>query len=303
MSNRNLDICIVLVTFNRCCKLKHALDCYKNQSILPQTIIVVDNNSNDGTREYLDEWKKVEEGYDKIVIKMSSNTGGAGGFYYGMKKALTIGTDWIWVSDDDAFPDNDAFEVLNEFYKSYEGEDLSALCSCVVNNGQVHLGHRNRLDSSYLRVKITPVSLSEYRMKYFECDIYSFVGVLLNRKKLIDAGLPEKDYFIYHDDQEHAMRLRKQGKILVVPKSIVHHDTPNNSDKGLFWGSYYDIRNELLMIRKNYAVRYFVLRYVKKGLRNLTNTGTSKKLVSEALRDAFRNKKGIHDLYKPGWNC
>ncbi len=52
------DIGAVIVTFNRLEKLKKALASYEKQTLLPEYIIVVDNASNDGTKEYLEEWKK-----------------------------------------------------------------------------------------------------------------------------------------------------------------------------------------------------------------------------------------------------
>ena len=54
---------VVLVTYNRLDKLKIALECYEKQSYLPKNIIVVNNASTDGTKEYLDEWNGV--GNDK----------------------------------------------------------------------------------------------------------------------------------------------------------------------------------------------------------------------------------------------
>ena len=64
-----MEIAVVLVTFNRLKNLKVTLDKYVNQNKLPKYIVVVDNASTDGTREYLNEWKKKNiQGIEKKVI-------------------------------------------------------------------------------------------------------------------------------------------------------------------------------------------------------------------------------------------
>ena len=52
-----MKIGVVIVTYNRLEKLKIALKSYEKQSFKPQYILVVNNNSTDGTLEYLKEWK------------------------------------------------------------------------------------------------------------------------------------------------------------------------------------------------------------------------------------------------------
>ena len=64
--NNSLNICVVIVTYNRIDKLKKSLKLYSNQEYLPSCIIVVNNNSTDGTKEYLDLWK-VEEDTNKSI--------------------------------------------------------------------------------------------------------------------------------------------------------------------------------------------------------------------------------------------
>ena len=81
MVKNRMNIAIVLVTFNRLEKLKIALKKYQEQTYLPKHLIVVDNCSTDGTREFLEQWEKIEDKYEKHVLRLSTNTGGAGGFY------------------------------------------------------------------------------------------------------------------------------------------------------------------------------------------------------------------------------
>lgn len=116
--NLGQRVTVVLVTFNRLEKLKIALSCYEKQTYKIEKIIIVDNCSTDGTIDFLKKWLDSKTNFDKEVVYLSENTGGAGGFGAGMEHALNLvnsmqlKTDWILVSDDDAFPNDDAIEKM-----------------------------------------------------------------------------------------------------------------------------------------------------------------------------------------------
>src|SRR5574344_877000 len=110
-----MNICVVITTYNRLDKLKIALSKYTEQTKLPKYIIVVNNNSNDGTKEYLDKWSKTKDKIIRQVINLKENTGGSGGFYTGLKASLNTVCDWVWVSDDDAFPQKDCFKIAEKY--------------------------------------------------------------------------------------------------------------------------------------------------------------------------------------------
>ena len=57
-----------------------------NQTAPVEKLIVVDNNSTDGTDEFLKEYGFLENDILEYV-KLPENIGGAGGFYEGMKIA------------------------------------------------------------------------------------------------------------------------------------------------------------------------------------------------------------------------
>ncbi|MDX9924653.1 MAG: glycosyltransferase, partial [Ignavibacteriaceae bacterium] len=75
-----MKIAAVVVTYNRLEYLKKCIDSLYNQSHQINKIIVIDNSSDDGTWEYLQSQEYVE------AIKQK-NSGGAGGFFAGIKHA------------------------------------------------------------------------------------------------------------------------------------------------------------------------------------------------------------------------
>lgn len=303
-----MEIGVVLVTFNRLEKLRIALECYEEQSFKPKYLLVVDNCSTDGTQEFLTEWKAQQGGFPRKTLFLEQNTGGAGGFYAGMETALTLDADWIWLSDDDAYPRLDALLNLRRYYEALSEQErfsVTALCAAVYNGGKIHCQHRNHLTVTKWKCMIIPSRLEEYEQEAFPVEIFSYVGAVIRKDMLCKVGLDRKEFFIYCDDQEHSLRLSRAGKLLCVPSCIVDHDTPPFDNHMVNWGRYYKKRNDLLMIRGNFPFRYFLFRFVRRYLSDVSvfskNDPELKKVLKEAYRDAWRNKAGLHAVYRPGW--
>src|ERR1700733_9707644 len=79
---------VVVVTFNRKKLLQETLECIRSQTYPIFRVIVVDNLSTDGTREFL------RESCDGLInpLLMERNMGGAGGFSTGIEHAYRLGS-------------------------------------------------------------------------------------------------------------------------------------------------------------------------------------------------------------------
>lgn len=300
---------VVLVTYNRLDKLKIALECYEKQSYLPNQLIVVNNASNDGTTEYLDEWLKKESKFKKEVINLKKNTGGSGGFHEGLKKSLKLNLDYVWVSDDDAFPDKNCFEIANDFLENNSDKDISAICGTVINRGKIDVMHRRRLKKGLLFLFQTFVSKREYEKEFFELNLFTYVGTFINVKKMKKEGVTIKDYFIYCDDTEHSYRLSKVGKIYCIPTIKITHDGPlNNGHDGVTWKLYYGIRNSIDFVKRSFSKRYYItykfyfrLKYYLLTTLLWNNKIVGYRLINKAIHDGKIGKLGLDDYYKPGF--
>lgn len=304
-----MDIGVVLVTFNRKDELKKALIKYEKQKKKPEYIIVVNNNSTDGTYEFLNYWEQEKNSIQKYVINLKENIGGSGGFYTGLNKAMDLDCDWIWVADDDAYPEFDALSNVENFYETnadINKNEIAALCGAVINNNEIDLDHRRRLQKSLIKIMETPVLKDEYNNEYFEIDLFSYVGSILNKNYLKMAGLTEKEYFIYYDDTEHSFRLRKMGKILCIPKVKIAHNTGVVDNEQVTWKTYYGTRNKMLFIKKHFSRKYFKFIYTWKNMKCIASyilrkNDIKSKMIKCAIEDAKNNRTGIHEIYKPGW--
>lgn len=303
-----MKIGVVIVTYNRLDKLKKALECFETQTKSPMFICVVDNHSTDGTSNYLKEW--ANGAVNKYVLTLEENQGGSGGFFYGIEYARTLGADWLWLSDDDAYPRQDAFDNAYCFLERRRNEDISAISAKVLNHKGIDYTHRSNYLVKGLKIIHTLSRESEYKKECFSINAFSYVGTVINVSKIEDIGSTKKDYFIWFDDTEHSIRLSKVGQIYCVPSVVVYHDVLEELNT-YSWKSYYGIRNCLDMYRSVFPFYCYIYYATKKiGMAALYSIfgakafGTDEeyvRLFKTAIHDALTHKLGIHNIYKPGW--
>lgn len=302
------EIGVVVVTYNRIEKLKLALDYYSTQSFLPSYIIIVNNNSTDGTKEYLDDWQKVSADYEKYVISLRKNSGGSGGFYTGLEFAMKLSSEWIWVADDDAYPDKDALKYAEEFIKGKHNLiNISAICGKVMNENGIDLFHRRRIQRGLFRINETIVGVEEYNKEYFKIDCLTYVGAILKKDSLEKVGLTNKELFIHYDDTDHSIRLSKDGDIVCNTNIKIYHDLGDSVCKGSNdWKTYYTARNKLIMYKNNFPRRYYIFLLLELKLKIIMRVLLMRNVkvnnvIEDAIKDASENRLGLREPYVPGW--
>ncbi len=303
-----MKIIAVIVTYNRIEKLKKTLLAYSKIESGLDTLVVVDNHSSDGTKEYLKQWEAVSASFHKHVLSLEDNVGGSGGFYNGCKFALTLNPDWILVADDDAYPDRNIINNFISFVEANHATNISAVCSSVNHiDDSVDVGHRKNLIYKYgLRPVFAPLSEENYAKDYFEIDLFSYVGTFLNATVLKEVGLCNPEYFIYYDDTEHSIRMHEKGKIICVPSIKFCHDdgygtAKQQPDTLMTWRDYYDIRNKINMFLKHdkkVACFWITTRIVMCFVKYPFNR-QCQKLYMTAIKDGICGKLGKHLVYKP----
>lgn len=254
-----MRICTVVVTFNRYELLKECLDSLLNQTSKVD-ILVVDNASTDNTDK-----KIVEDGYlehkNIIYKRLDTNSGGAGGFYFGVKYALENSYDYVWLMDDDAEPELNALELLikNIDDKKYSAYAPKTLIGTKETQVLSTFGHRGIFDyKNCLPAFQKGINLKEYEKDKCEIEMASFVGILIPISSIKKIGLPEKRFFIHHDDTEYSLRLATIGKILMINDSLIYHKEKRQEEK---------IERKFLGFRKN-RIKFERLWLKYFGLRN-----------------------------------
>ena len=118
-----IRIAAVIVTYNRKNKLRRCIAAVLDQNCsCKPDVIVVDNNSSDRTSDLFTGRAACFDDSRVKYFNTGLNTGGAGGFSFGIRKACELGYDYVWLMDDDCIPAPDALDVFVGFDDSHSGE-------------------------------------------------------------------------------------------------------------------------------------------------------------------------------------
>ncbi len=292
-----MKITAVIVTYNRKELLVRNISSLATQSIKIDHIIIVNNNSTDGTEEYLKSQKVYNDKWIEI-INLPENTGGAGGFSFGVMYAYNSGFDYIWLMDDDGRAANEnTFRELILFaqYAYNNLERKIFINSYVTYDGmQPSFGdfHGNQL----------VVNIRGKKYYYIENQANPFNGTLISREVVETVGVPNKDFFIINDEMDYFYRCQHKGVYIATcfNSVYIHPKQKIIQRKFLCWHLvvfnftpfklYYDIRNKVYYLKC--AQEYSKLR------RELLNRFLSILMYeNEKLRKVFIFFKAVHD----GW--
>ncbi|MCQ1999167.1 glycosyltransferase [Arthrobacter zhaoxinii] len=187
------QLTIVITTFNRSGYLAGLLKSVAALDPAPAAVIAVDNASTDATPQVL-EAARAGFPVPLTVLRLETNTGGAGGFAAGVQAALDSGAQWLWLMDDDVEVIPDAVAALRKWTGSYD---------CI---------HGRRFDETgapffwqhrfvpFLGVHL-PVRGNVFRdSPVFETNVGCFEGMLISAAQVRRIGLPDARYFINGDD-------------------------------------------------------------------------------------------------------
>lgn len=250
-----MKVLAAVVTYNRLELLKRCIDHLKKQTYLPD-IVIINNSSTDGTEAFLQ-----EAGINYIT---QENLGSSGGWHRAIAEALEKNYDYIWLMDDDGFPDSNALQILLNTINN----DIACVSSVVVkeNNPEEFVFGFPKLNK-----KGNP-ALLRFKRKYYKLSdllpkgntypfAHFFNGALINIKHIKRIGNVNTDYFIYGDEVDYYCRLRKTGKILTSFDAKHNHpdvSKRNIDDKRV----YYFIRNSIIIHNKyfdNSSLRNFLV--------------------------------------------
>lgn len=303
METNSIKLGVVIVTYNRLALLKECVLACFNQIVPFKTIIIIDNNSTDGTKEYLETIKQ------KVIVKqLNENIGGAGGFYIGTKIAEKYDIDYLLYIDDDAIIDRHFNKaILSEINK--KPDNIVAFSGTVKTKGAIQLNHRRYTDTHFNQKNSEE---SDYDLSFFDYDLSTFCGLFIPTKMIKKIGLPNKDFFIWLDDTEYSLRLNRYGKIRNVNAAWLDHRTKLSSDMGFSWKTYYGFRNQIYILK-----HYYSKRVLKKYIRKVKLIGISRRILSiffkhnyyktasticfDAINDGLLDKMGKNSKYTPAF--
>lgn len=295
----------LVVTFKRKEFLSKVIKGLHNQSYPINEIIIVDNNSQDGTDLLVQEMQKECANTALTYFNTGENLGGAGGFSFGFDIIKNKEYDYVWLMDDDLLPSPDCLSHLVKF-----------------DNNGITQPMRFNLDGSCAEISPLKYDLSDpfiinpkrstiqdlYEKKPFhepiEIDGVPFEGPLISKELVDKIGKPDARFFIFNDDLDYSIRARNNGyKIFCHPNAKATRLLVNNQGNDLnSWKGYFMLRNHFYILRVHgnsipvkmrplfLAVGYFGLSLLR-GKISLALT------TLKAYRDSFSLKN--NDKFRP----
>ncbi len=247
---REKALAVIIVTFNRCDELKVTLRALSEQKL--DHLIVVDNASTDKTPKVISE-ATTTFGSKLRSIRLAKNTGGAGGFNVGVREATKLDVDWIWISDDDAIPQKQCLHNILDAANNPE----YAYGSIAIENGSDDTLCWPARTVSETGAAANQTFLLKMLRDIESVESLSFLGMMVSKKKALEIGPPNPNYFISGDDIEYSIRLKQSGaKLILVKSSTLKHPSIPRHMTNLFgkeiynltmppWRRYYDVRNRI----------------------------------------------------------
>jgi GT2 family glycosyltransferase len=220
------------------------------KSLLAQSleagIIVVDNNSTDGSVEL------IEEKYSQVIlVKNKINQGFAGGVNAGIRYALKLDAKYIALFNNDAVADKKWLENLVAYLDSHPKVGIAA--SRIVSSGKKDLDSTGELYTTwglpFPRGRGEPID-SDYK----EGLVFGASGgaSLYRSKMLKEVGLFDKDFFAYYEDVDLSFRAQLAGwRVGYTPSAIAHHEIGATSDKIKDFTTYQTMKNLPMLFWKN----------------------------------------------------
>jgi len=206
-----IDFSIIIITRNRKWDLVRAIKSILRQSYNENNleIIIIDNASEDGTVEYVNEYLRDNFSGDYVVLPQKANLGVSGGRNLGIKVAKG---QYLFFLDDDAYiVEDDFFERASHYFK--ENPKVGAL-AC------------NIYDRKYLITRNPPLS----RLNGHILSLAFRGGAHFIRRELFDKGLKyyPPDLFFGAEELYLAYQIYDMGyQIHFVPELFVVH-APSN---------------------------------------------------------------------------
>ena len=201
-------VCIVIVTWNRLGMLK---SCVKAawRFAGEADVLVVDNASTDGTKE----WLEAQDGIE--VLRLPENSGGAGGFAAGMKWAYDRGYAWIWIMDDDVVPLEGALDVIKA--NAFRADVIQAAKYEVDGSECLFEGILDPRTMRRRKISVASVPSSGY----LPCNAATFEGLFVSRAAVDAIGFPDASFFYGLDDLLYGYRASERMRFIFVPQFVL----------------------------------------------------------------------------------
>ena len=254
-------------------------------------MVVVDNDSQDGSYEFLKEHEK-----DCCVIQSGENRGYAAGNNIGIRYALEHHADYVCILNNDVVVEPDFLTVLIQYMESAPETGMAGPVVYEFNE-------RDKIQSAGFSITVRTGSTSplmqgknnsDIRMSIEKdnvtfCDGLSGTCLLARKEVLEKVGLIPECYFLFFEEMEWCLRVQKAGyRLATVFNTGVYHKGSASIKKTGTLSRYYMARNRVLFVRRNGTLLDYLVFLIIEGPAHFFRTlFSSKKEIRKLELKAF----------------
>lgn len=236
----------------------------RNSSFRDIIIIVVDNNSQDGLDDEIEKLEGI------LFIQTKKNLGYAGGNNVGIKKAMELNAELIFILNPDTEVDKEAIKYLVGGIEKY-----SAGIACP----KIYFEDRKTIwfagkDFDNLNVLGKHRGVDEIDRGQFDEDQEteaSGAAMLIKKEVIEKVGMLDERFFLYLEDSDFSKRVKNAGfRIMYIYSSKVYHKNAQSTGLGSPVQDYFFTRNRMLFAKKHLSLRTQFALY-REALKNFFN--------------------------------
>lgn len=256
-------VAVIILNF----KLKEAtLQCIKSvqQSSFPDLkIVVVDNNSGDDLEEALPKDKNL------TFIQTEANLGYTGGNNIGIRKALDLGADYVWILNPDMEVSKTA---ISNLVQACSEPKVGIVGPKIFFSDRKTIWYAGGIfDMANIIGSHKGVDQPD-SAKFNQDEETDFVtgGAMMVKSEVFQQiGLLDERYFLYYEDSDFSFRAKKAGfKLMYSPEAVVYHANGSATGVGSALQDYFITRNRLLFGFK-FAPLRTKLALLREAVRNI----------------------------------
>lgn len=256
---------VVILNYKVVEQLLKCVKSVKNSSHKELEIIVVDNASNDNSEQKLSGDKEV------IFIQNEKNLGYTGGNNVGIKRALEIGCDYVFILNPDTQIDRSAISRMLALGEE-TGSGIIGPKIYFQNPKKIWYagGIFDRLNVIGSHRGVDEKDVGQYDEEE-ATDFVTGAAMFVKKEVFEKIGLFDDKYFLYYEDSDFCFRAKQAGfEVVYYPTAVVYHANAASTGLGSSLQDYFISRNRLLFASKFLPLRTrFAL--FREALVNITN--------------------------------
>ena len=292
-------VAVILINLNQEDHTRECIDSLLRVTYAACEIILIDNNSSDGSGE------RLHHHFPSVTYRrLEENLGFAGGNNAGIDIALAHNAEYVLLLNNDTVVDANFIQPLVEVAASEAS--LGAQCGKIYQFSRRqtlwYAGGILHVDKAYANHRgMWENDVGQYD-KIEETDFASGCMFFVPSRVIRETGMLDDRLFIYQEDTDWCVRMKERGyRIIYNPNSRIWHkvSVTNKIDSPFYL--YFTIRNKIIFLRKHsrpsrwlqhvpYFLYFFARHLIRMSMKWHSMRGT--RAVLFGIIDGLRNFTG-----------